>query len=162
MDTLPPLFHGTYEFFPIGVRLKGRGDAYDEDWSVLGHYEAVHHHKPEEFTAHRDAVFLCELDDIDACGGATENVSLMRPIGPVTRHDLNWSGKIDLLLNAGHQVESEVVRDLCLNYWHGVPTEDPLWEYIAQEAEVLASATFEDADVLYDFLDEEMELSCEM
>lgn len=134
-----PLFHGTYEFFPNGYPLKGNREGYEEDW-----------------LAHKEAVFACDnLDDIDTCGGATECVSLIKPIGKVSRHDLQWTGKISVLLDEGAAIDSPVVRDLCLKYWGGEATDDPLWEYLCQAAKVITSSTYEDADVLLEYLEDE-------
>lgn len=150
------MFHGSYENFPVNLRLRGRGTPYHEDWSCLSHYEALHLHKPVWALSHKDAVFMCNnIDDIDLCGGATDIVVLLEPLGEVTHHDLNWSGKISLLLDSGADVHSSEVKELVMNYWCGIPTEDPLWEFLTDEAKVIACAPYEDADVLMDFMDEE-------
>ncbi|MFG6084063.1 hypothetical protein ACEUZ9_000305 [Paracoccus litorisediminis] len=147
MTLTGPFYHGSYEYFPIGSRLSGRGAEYHEEWSLLGHYEALHHHKPEDCLAHRDAVFMCsEIWDIHRCGGATETVALLKPEGPVTRHDLEWSNAIIMLLNEGRGLDDPDVRDACLAYWTGEATGDPLWEFLTPAARVLAVADWDDPD----------------
>lgn len=138
----------------MGHRLRGRGEEYKEDWWTLDHFEVIHLHKPEGYLNHWEAVFMCELDDIDVCGGATETAILLQPIGKVTRHDLNWGSYISSLYCEGHGMDSEEVIRAAKNYWEGVPFDggESVWEYLAAEAVVLASANFEDADILYDWM----------
>lgn len=145
-----PFYHGTYGYHPYKTVFEGRGEEYHAEWVALDHYEAIHHHAPAGALHHRDAVFMCDkINDIDACGGATEVVALLRPLGPVNRHDMQWTGHISLLLDRGLKIDDPEVAEACRRYWDGTPkTEgEALWEYITPKAEVLACCDYEDPDV---------------
>ena len=148
MITGKPFYHGTYGYHQAGTVWSGRGASYHDEWSLLSHYEALHANAPEGAIAHRDAVFMCDnVNDIDTCGGATEVVALMRPLGPVTRHDICWTGHISLLLDEGRGIDDPEVVAACHGYWAGAPMgPTPIWEYITTRAEVLACCDYDDPD----------------
>jgi len=145
-----PFFHGSYTNFPMGFRLLGGGDEYEEEWSLLGYFEAIHRHAPEGAIRHRDAVFMCErIEDIDSCGGATDVVSIIRPLAPVSRHDMNWTKRISALLDNGADLDDPEVVDACRKYWDGTPNPsgEPLWEYLTRDAAILACCDYDDPEV---------------
>lgn len=147
-----PLFHATDENLAVGRVLRGRGAAYTADWSGMSHYAALHAHKPEGVLAHHEAVFLCGLDDTDVCAGGAY-VALMRPLGAVSRHDMNWSGIITEAIEAGADPDGPEIAEMCRAYWAGEPSEtEGLWEYLAEAAEVIAIVPDEDAETLLAFV----------
>lgn len=146
-----PFYHGSYRDFPMGYTLRGRGQAYHDEWCVLPCYEAMHLHRPEGILAHQDAVFMCDNpDDVEICGGATERLILLEPIGNVSRHDMNWGNHIALMLEDGRPLTDADVTAACLAYWQGEPFEagDPAWEYLAAEAKVIACCDYNDPEAV--------------
>lgn len=158
-----PFYHGSYEDFAIGMRLSGRGQDYHDEWMLLSYYEALHMHRPADCLAHSQAVFFCDnIQDIDNCGGATEMVVLVRPVGAVSRHDMNWGARIDHLLGERKPIDHPEVRAACLSYWRGEATASPVWEYIAPEAVVLATAEWADPEaeaILAEFYQADLDLN---
>lgn len=62
------------------------------------------------------------------------------PKGNVERHDLNWGSAISCALSEG-KPEDEIA-ELARNYWAGLPSDDPLWEYLVPAAEIVAVEEF--------------------
>lgn len=78
-------------------------------------------------------------DDIDLAGGGTEWVFTVIPLGPVQRHDLNWSSEISMLISDGYAIDSPEVQIAAERYWAGVPhTDEQVWEYLTPAAKIIA------------------------
>lgn len=142
MKTSPVFYHGSSVFLAPGTLLRP-DPRHEEHWTDNGWYRALELHRPEGMLAHRDAVFCCDNpDDLDAAGGGTDWVFTVVPRGPASRHDMNWGTRIDLAIEEGKNIEDEAIAALARNYWAGVATEDPLWEYLAAGAKIIAVQPF--------------------
>lgn len=133
--------------------MTGRGDEYTKEWSHTDFYAILERHRPDNCLAHRDAVFMVEKDeDIDLAGGATDHIIFLQPIGPVSRHDLNWSSEISCLISEGLHPDSQEVIAAANNYWSGVPhPNESVWEILASKARVLHAISYDsdqDADII--------------
>lgn len=149
--TRPSVFyHGSITPLATGLILKGRGQAYHDAWCTLPHYEVLEATRPAHRLAHRDAVFMCtNIDDIDCCGGGTESVALLQPLGPVSTHDLNWTGIIQVLLESDHlTLHDPEVLEAAHGYWEGLPTpgSEQVWECLTPAARVLACHDYDDLE----------------
>lgn len=142
-------FHGSGAELTEGLVLRPRGEAYEADWAATDFYAALERWRPPECLAHRDAVFMvAEIDDIDLAGGSTDWCAEVVPIGPVTRHDLNWSSRISCLVSEGHGIESAEVRSAAEAYWSGLASPDEsVWEYMAPAARVLRCEPYDTFDL---------------
>lgn len=155
-------FHGSYDKLPIGTVMTGRGEDYKKDWQTLGEpYLLLEKRRPSHMIAHHEGVFMCSvndqndndygLSDIDCCGGATDYILRVLPIGPVQKHDLHWMTQATILIDdwngaPGHDKQHLMNKiNKCLDgYWNGIPSDEPMWEYIARKVEVLESHEYED------------------
>lgn len=105
------LYHGSAIELPVGLVLTGRGDQYENAWSHTDFYAVLEQYRPAHCLPHREAVFMVsDPDDIDLAGGATDFVlELEVDAEAVSRHDLNWSSEISMLIGDGYAVESPEV-----------------------------------------------------
>ena len=158
-------YHGTDNFLPTGTVMTGRGSAYAEDWKTLGEaYDILEERRPQHLIAHRNAVFMCSvdvdnppdtgLDNIGICGGGTKYVSILRPKAPVSRHDINQMSLAQHLI--GEEADIKEIYAAVDDYWAGVASGDPLWEFLTTEAVVFKTEVFqtydpenEDDDIVY-------------
>ena len=130
-------FHGSDKHWEPGSILSGRGEAYEKDWSHQDFYRVLEKYRPSDMLSHRDSVFMWVDDnDLDMYGGG-EWVLELEPLGTVERHDMNWSGAIIEAIDNGE--DEETIAQLAENYWDGIPTDDPLWEYLTPKARVIRS-----------------------
>jgi len=98
-------------------------------------------YRPAQCLAHAASVFLCDSDDVlDAAGGGAEWVFKVKPLEPVSGHDLNLSSGISAASSQG-QGEA-VLAHLARRYWAGSASEDPLWEYLTCAAEIITVEAF--------------------
>lgn len=152
-DRTPPTFyHGSFDStFEPGKVLRPRGDAYANDWSDTDFYDILEHYRPSDKLAHKDAVFMVgDEDDIDLAGGATDVIYEVEPIGPVQKHDLNWSSEISCLMSIhGEEGRDRAeVRKAAENYWSGRPHHDEnVWEYLAPAMRILEKVYDETSDL---------------
>ena len=129
-------YHGSSKHLEIGTILRPSAD-YEQRWGYNWWYQALERYRPKDMLSHRNSVFMCDnSNDIDAAGGGTEWVFIVVPLGKVERHDMNWGSRVEGALEE-HNITDDVIADLCHNYWDGIPTEDPLWEYLTPQAEVV-------------------------
>ncbi len=83
-------------------------------------------------------------DDIELAGGSTEWCLDVEPLGPVSRHDLNWGSEVSCLVSDGKPVDGPEVREAALAYWSGRPHHsESVWEYLTPAARVLACGPWE-------------------
>jgi len=141
-------FHGSCDYAPPGTVFRGRGDAYEQFWKITDFYLALERWRPPAALAHRDAVFMVaspgEVEDASARN--PDWIMEMAPRGAVARYDMNWCSLVAGLVCGGAAIDSPEVRNAAEGYWSGLPhpRRDPLWEYLAAEAEVLRVAPFAD------------------
>lgn len=145
-------YHGSGKKLKEGDVLTGRGDDYEASWSSTDFYEILERERPEEMTAHKEAVFMVgHPDDVDLAGGSTEWCAEMIPEGVVSRHDLNWSSEISLLLSEGKAKDSQEVREAAEKYWRGEPhPNEQVWEYLARSAKVVRVEEWETMEVAHE------------
>ncbi len=138
-------FHGSNDEIKVGSIWVGQGDAYEANWSSANFYAALEKYRPSGFIAHKDAVFMVgHPDDIDLAGGGTEWACELKPLAPVSKHDLNWSSEISCLLGDGFQLDSHEVRQAAENYWSGLPhPNESVWEYLTAKAQVIRVEPYE-------------------
>jgi hypothetical protein len=147
-----PLFlHGSYTPHEAGFQLKPRGEDYARDWEGSDFYAALEYHRPEGLRSHRQSVFLCtSVEDVELAGGATDFLLLVEPEEPnmITRHDVNWSTEISMLIGDGFHLDSPEVKEAALNYWSGEPHENEcVWEYLCSGALVMECFSSEDLQI---------------
>jgi hypothetical protein len=132
-------YHSSVNELDVGTILTGRGSDYDRDWGYVPFFEVLERYRPADKLSHRDAVFMVSNeDDLDSAGGSTEYVFTLQPLGPVYKHDMNWSSLISSLVDDGHDYDSQELKTAAENYWAGKPTDDPLWEYLTTKAKIVA------------------------
>ncbi len=136
-------YHGSYDNLPVGTVLSPR-DSYEDNWGKTSFYHMLEVFRPDNMLAHREAVFMVDNDeDIDLAGGATEYVFILRPLGKIEKHDLNWGSEISSLVDQGHDEFSNEVAKAARNYWNGVPhPNESVWEYLTPKAEILSVESF--------------------
>jgi len=71
---------------------------------------------------------------LDSAGGGTEYVFHVRPEHKIQRHDMNWGSRISALVGNGNTI---LIKEAAENYWKGVPSIDPLWEYLTPSAIII-------------------------
>jgi len=132
-------YHGSYDELPVGTVLTPRGNDYESEWGGTSFYGALEKHRPPEKLAHKEGVFMVGTEeDIDLAGGATDYIYIVKPIGQVQRHDINWGSQISMLISDGAGLNDPEVKQAADNYWNGVPFEgDNVWEYIASRAKIV-------------------------
>lgn len=132
-------YHGSMDNLPVGTILKPRGDDYERDWAHTDFYSALDKYRPSHMLSHSQAVFMvADPDDVDLAGGGTSWLFTVKPLGPVSKHDVNWSSEISMLTDDGHDVDSPEVQKAAENYWAGVPhPNENVWEYLTPAAEIL-------------------------
>lgn len=133
------LLHGSEKAIEAGTSMRGGAQAYIDKWGDRGFYKALEHHRPKGCIAHHDAVFLgYSMEDVDLGGGLLDFILVVQPVGPVYRHDLNWSTEISGLVDDGFAMDSPEVKKAAYAYWMGIPSRSgPVWEYTCKEVRVI-------------------------
>lgn len=136
-------FHGSSDHLPVGTILKAR-DAYESDWGHTDFYRILELYRPAGQLSHKQSVFMCDNpDDIDSAGGGTDWMFTLIPLGPVQKHDMNWSSEISCLLSDGYKLDSDEIKDAAQKYWAGSPHyNESLWEYLTPSAKIITVEPF--------------------
>lgn len=139
-DFLPQklYYHGSSDPLPVGTILTPRDD-YEERWGRTDFYKPLELYRPKNMLSHRQSVFMCDNeDDVSIAGGYTDYLLTVEPVGPVQRHDLNWSSEISALIGDGHDIRSPKVKEAADKYWQGIPfPNEQVWEYLTPRARVV-------------------------
>ena len=132
-------YHGSMDELTVGTVLTARDD-YENDWSNTDFYAALERHRPPNKLSHKQSVFMvADPDDIDLAGGGTEYMFVVEPLGPIQKHDINWSSEISMLIGDGYGIDSPEVIKAATNYWNGVPhPNESVWEYLTPSAKIIS------------------------
>lgn len=142
IENLQVYYHGSYDNLPVGTILTARDD-YENRWGNTDFYQILEMYRPKHMLSHRESVFMCDNpDDVSIAGGATDYLFTLRALGPVERHDLNWSSEISNLLSQDYEWDSDEIMEAAQYYWQGTPyTEiydgESVWEYLTRRAKIL-------------------------
>ena len=139
----PSYYHGSMKDLPIGTILRSSPN-YEQEWSNTDFYNILEKYRPFGMLSHKDAVFMVtDEDDIDLAGGGTNYIFEVRPLSGISKHDLNWSSEISMLVSDGHDIDSPEIKTAATNYWNGSPhTDESVWEYLTKSAEILSSEPY--------------------
>lgn len=131
-------YHGSEIKLPVGTILKPR-PGYEKRWGHTDFYRILEMYRPSDKLSHNNSVFMCDNpDDVDLAGAATEWLFTVVPLGPVQKHDMNYSSEISSLISLDHDFDSEEVMDAAHDYWAGVESpNEPLWEYLTTSAKII-------------------------
>lgn len=132
-------YHGSMRYLPVGTILVPSMD-YEDSWGDADFYGPLEHYRPEGMLAHKDAVFMVgDDDDLDLAGSGTEWVFIVKPLGIIQKHDLNWSSEVSMLVSDGYDINSDNIRNAAENYWRGTPhPNESVWEYLTPKAKIVA------------------------
>lgn len=131
-------YHGSYDYLPVGTILTAQ-PGYERRWGHTDFYGILEMYRPKDKMPHSKSVFMCDNpDDVDLAGGATEWLFTVVPLGPVQRHDMNYSSEISSLISLGHDFDSDEVMYAAEMYWSGEPSpNETLWEYLTPKAKIV-------------------------
>ena len=132
-------YHGSYNPLEVGTILTPT-ENYEENWKDTDFYWPLEKYRPKNMLSHKESVFMVsDPDDVDLSGGATDYLLTIKPLGPIQKHDLNWSSEISMLVDQGYDIDSEEIKDAATNYWNGVPHyNESVWEFLTTKAKVVA------------------------
>lgn len=110
----------------------------------FGQYEfldVLERFRPAQMLSHHQAVVMhASVDDLENSGGDEWLYELnVSPHTPIQRHDMNWANEIGILIAAREAGTSDAVyQSAAEKYWSGEASHDPIWEYLAAEAVIVA------------------------
>ena len=129
-------YHGSFNDLHVGQILIPTKD-YINNWENTDFYYWLEKYRPKEFLAHHESVFMCDnIDDLDNAGAYTDFIFLVKPNSRIEKHDMFWSTAISLALC--DQKEENHIKALASNYWHGISSDEPVWEYLTTSAEIIS------------------------
>ena len=128
-------FHGSYDFLPVGTILTPK-ENYEEFWQNTDFYSILEKHRPTHMLSHAESVFLANNEqDVDNLGGGTEWLFTVVASERIERHDQSWATEISIAIS-DDKPEDEI-KKFALNYWFGVPSKNPVWEYLTPSATII-------------------------
>ena len=139
--------HGSDIKLSKGTELKS-SDNYEEKWSDLTSYEILEKFRPDGVRPQKDSVFCvgCE-EDLEYSGGGEEFVFVVKSIGKVTQHDMNWATEVSILLGDDVPMSDTRYEEYAKNYWHGESAKligkEPVWEFMMDSAQILKVFDFD-------------------
>ena len=131
-------YHGSSIELPVGTILRPQ-EGYEDRWGHTDFFDVLEMYRPPDKLAHSESVFMVDNpDDVDLAGGATDYLFTVVPLGPVQRHDLNYSSEISSLVSLGYRLDSPEIRDAAEDYWAGLESpNEVLWEYLTRAAKII-------------------------
>jgi hypothetical protein len=141
-------YHGSYDQLPNNTVLspdKGNFVKNISQNTMDSHFK-LEQFKPPQFLSRNNCVYMTNnIDDLDSVGAPTDHIYLVKPLGKVEKHDLNWMTEIDIIFSDSSQNNTqednetiEKIKTAALNYWNGVPHyNESAWEYLTPSAIII-------------------------
>lgn len=131
-------YHGSNTKLQIGTILRPQ-PSYEQNWGGNSFYQILDKYRPPNMISHKNAVFMVDnLDDLDDVGASDAFVYKVMPLGPVQKHDLNWSSEIDML-TSDEEGDENMLKKAAMYYWWGKPHYNAsVWEYLTTYAVIVA------------------------
>jgi hypothetical protein len=128
-------YHGSFTKLPVGTILRP-DPQYEKNWNKADFYNILEKYRPFNMIAHKNAVFMTDnLEDVDIAGGADKFIYAVQPLGPVQKHDLNWSSEISYLFDSH---DEKALKNAATQYWKGTPhPNESVWEFLTTYAVII-------------------------
>lgn len=132
-------FHGSRNPLKTGVVLLPQNNLFDNE-EILVEY-VLEKFRPKESLPRHESVYMVDKPDadlIDKVGGYSAYIYEVEPAGKVEKNDVSWWNKIyqhslgeDYI---SHSYISPILSTMARNYWAGVASDKPSWEYRSKSA----------------------------
>jgi hypothetical protein len=133
MEETQSFVHYSAKELPVGTVLTGQG----RSWWTGEWARVLERYRPKGMMPLNQGVFMFDATDSRDhrdVGGADRKFGFeVKPLGPVQKHDARWAFDLDAALDSGDDDSIEVYAG---NYWRGVASDEPMWEYITSRAEI--------------------------
>lgn len=119
-------------------------DALPDYAARFGHAEflaVLERFRPAGMLGHHDSVVMNgSVEDLDNTGGGEWLHELrVAPGTVIERHDAAWANEVAMLVaDEATRIDDASLRRAAENYWHGVASDSPQWEYFAGQAVIVA------------------------
>jgi hypothetical protein len=134
-------YHGSIDELPIGLMLKSQKEGYTSDEVVQDLESLFDKYKPQNRISRKEAVYLADdPEEIDNLGGYNDYVYEVKPLDDPEKSDLSWYSKVNSAMGDFFDINeelSEEVKEMLDNYWNGVASENPVWEYRVYNADIV-------------------------
>lgn len=132
-------YHGSAVPLELGTILHCDSEKYATKWVELVYFEVLEKYRPLDKLSHMNAVFMAETEqDVDNLGGDTDYLLIVEPLSEVFKHDQHWCTKMCCLISEEYSVDSQEIKQMCENYWAGLATDEPVWEFLTKQAKVVS------------------------
>lgn len=131
--------------FEIG-QVVGPWPDFCQRFGQTGFLAVLERYRPPHMLSYHGAVVMhTSIDHLDNGAEGEWLHELYVPADvTVQRHDITWANQISLMmvLDPEHAGQTEI-RQTAERYWRGEPSDDPVWEYLAAKAIVVACHRFQ-------------------
>lgn len=114
---------------------------YDKRFGQTGFLALLERYRPQHLLSHAQAVVMhASLDDLENSGGEEWLYELdVVPGSRVQRHDAYWANQLAMLsVQDPADADPRQIQFAAEKYWDGESSPDPVWEYLAAQAVVVA------------------------
>jgi len=135
-------YHGSNNYLPVGTILTG---GHSDGTELNQEYqEILIQFKPNNMLHFNNAVYMVDnVEDVGNAIGDPEYLFIVKPLGKVERHDMSWATELEGLLDNPKDNEN-TIEQYAYNYWNGIPSSNPVFEYFTTKAEILYIAEEEE------------------
>jgi hypothetical protein len=110
-------------------------------YGQTGFLSLLERYRPAHLLSHQQAVVMHgSVDDLENSGGDEWLYELeVAPNSHIQRHDVYWANQIACLNDLDpSDADPFLIKNIAEKYWHGETSHDPVWEYLAAQAIVVA------------------------
>lgn len=129
-------YHGSYSELPIKTLLQINPDSYSNKNNLIEDIFEVN--RPDYLISRKKSIYLSDnIEDIDNLGGYNDFIYEVELVDSnIEKSDLNWYTMAFQELEESNGVINSKIEKYIKNYWNGVSSDSPCWEYRVEKASI--------------------------